>query len=154
MAARSKKPGKQRLSMYNAPAHIRRKFMTAKLSADLRAKLGIKRITIRKGDTVRIMRGEWAGHEGKVVAIDYKKIAIHVDGVTIRKADGTPVFYPIHPSNVMIIKLDLSDKKRKEIIERRKGRVVEEVAEEKKEEETKTEEAEVNKGESKSEGGE
>ena len=150
MVSRSKKPGKQRLSIYRAPAHIRRKFMTAKLSPDLRAKYGVKRLSIRKGDTVRIMRGEWAGHEGKVVAIDYKKIAIHVDGVTVRKADGTPVYYPIHPSNVMIIRLDLSDKRRKAIIERRKGRVIEE--EEAPEAEEKAEE--VKKEESKSEGGE
>jgi len=119
----SAKPTKQRLALYNAPDHIRRKFMTAKLSEDLRAKLGIKRINVRVGDTVKIVRGDWKGHEGKVVKVDYDKITLHVEGVTIKKADGTPVFYPIHPSKVIITKLDLSDKARKKIIERRKGKL-------------------------------
>ncbi len=157
MAPKSKKPGKQRLAQINAPHHIRRKFMTAKLVRELREKLGIKRLPVRKGDVVRVVRGEWTGHEGKVVAVDYKKIALHIDGVTIKKADGTPVYYPIHPSNVMIVKLDLSDKFRKKIIERRKGRpeavVEEEVTEEKPEEEAR-EGLEVKKEESTPQGGE
>jgi len=153
---RSKKPRKQRLAQINAPHHVRRKFMTAKLVRELRDKLGIKRLPVRKGDVVRIVRGEWTGHEGKVVAVDYEKIALHIDGVTIKKADGTPVYYPIHPSNVMIVKLDLSDKLRKKIIERRK-RGLETIAEEEIEEklEEKTEESlEVKKEESTPQGGE
>ena len=157
MAPKSKKPGKQRLAQINAPYHVSRKFMTAKLVRELREKLGIKRLPVRKGDVVRVVRGEWTGHEGKVVAVDYKKIALHIDGVTIKKADGTPVYYPIHPSNVMIVKLDLSDKFRRKIIERRKGRpeaiIEEEVTEEKPEEEVK-EGLEVKKEESTPQGGE
>ncbi len=130
MVTLSKKPGKQRLAQIRAPLHIRRKFLTAKLSKELRDKMGVKRLPVRKGDVVRIMRGEWSGHEGKVVAVDYEKVALHIDGVTIKKADGTPKYYPIHPSNVMIVRLDLSDKMRKKVIERRKGRIIE-VTEEK-----------------------
>ena len=124
MAIKSKKPSKQRKAIAEAPLHVRKKFLTAPLSADLIAKYGVKRLTVRKGDTVRIMRGEWRGHEGKVVSVDYGKIALHVEKVTIKKADGTPVYYPIHPSNVVIINLDLSDKARRKIIERRSGREV------------------------------
>ncbi|MEO3992891.1 MAG: 50S ribosomal protein L24 [Desulfurococcaceae archaeon TW002] len=116
------KPGKQRLSMREAPPHVRHKYLTAPLSRELREELGIKRIYVRAGDTVKIVRGDWKGHEGKVVKVDYEDIALHVEGVTIKKADGTPVYYPIHPSKVVIIKLDLSDKKRAKIIERRGGK--------------------------------
>lgn len=123
------KPGKQRLSVREAPPHIRHKFVTAPLSRELREKLGIKRIYVRAGDTVKILRGDWKGHEGKVVKVDYEEIALHVEGVTIKKADGTPVYYPIHPSKVMIIKLDLSDKRRMKIVERRGGKA-EKVSEE------------------------
>jgi len=94
--------------------------MTAMLSPELREKYGIKRLPVRKNDVVRILRGNWAGHEGKVVEVDLKRLRIFVEGVTIKKADGTPRYYPIHPSKVMIVKLDLSDPKRKEIIERRR----------------------------------
>lgn len=116
----STQPRKQRLALYKMPLHLRHKLFNALLSPELRAKYGVKRLPVRKGDVVKIMRGDWAEHEGKVVDVDLKRVRIHVEGVTIKKADGTPVFYPIHPSKVMIIKLDLSDKKRKEIIERRK----------------------------------
>jgi large subunit ribosomal protein L24 len=121
---KSKKPSKQRKAMFQAPLHIRRKFMTAPLSDELVEKYGIKRLPIRKGDKVRIMRGEFTGVEGKVIRVDLRKMRIYVEGVTRQRMDGTPVFVPIHPSKVMIIELDLSDQKRKELIEKKKKQVV------------------------------
>ncbi|OYT39869.1 MAG: 50S ribosomal protein L24 [Desulfurococcales archaeon ex4484_58] len=126
----SSKPSKQRKALFNAPLHKLRKLFSAPLSPELREKYGVKRLPVRSGDVVRIMRGDWKGHEGKVVRVDTKKMRIYVEGVQIKKADGTPVYYPIHPSKVMIIKLDLSDKWRRKIIERRKGVLVEEEVEE------------------------
>ncbi|MET1159408.1 MAG: 50S ribosomal protein L24 [Thermoprotei archaeon] len=123
---KSAKPSKQRKALYNAPLHKLRKLFNAPLSKELREKYGVKRLPVRVGDVVKIMRGDWKGHEGKVVKVDTKRVRIYVEGVQIKKADGTPVYYPIHPSKVMIIKLDLSDKWRRAIIERRSGRVVEE----------------------------
>ncbi len=162
MSVKSKKPGKQRLALYKAPLHKRKNLLVAPLSPELQAKYGVKRLTVRKGDTVKIMRGEWKNHEGKVVSVDYQKIAVHIDGVTIRKADGTPVYYPIHPSNVVIIGLDLSDRKRKELIKRKGGKEIPEVAkpeeqvseEEKPRGEEPSEVDEVNKVKNKTEGGE
>jgi len=116
----SKKPSKQRKAMFQAPLHIRRKFMTAPLSDELIEKYGVKRLPVRKGDKVRIMRGEFTGVEGKVIRVDLRKIRIYVEGVTRQRMDGTPVFVPIHPSKVMIVELDLSDPKRKELIEKKK----------------------------------
>jgi large subunit ribosomal protein L24 len=110
--------------MFQAPLHIRRKFMTAPLSDELVEKYGIKRLPVRKGDKVRIMRGEFTGVEGKVIRVDLRKMRIYVEGVTRQRMDGTPVFVPIHPSKVMIIELDLSDQKRKELIEKKKKQVV------------------------------
>jgi len=121
---KSKKPSKQRKAMFQAPLHIRRKFLTAPLSDELVEKYGIKRLPVRKGDKVRIMRGEFTGVEGKVTRVDLRKMRIYVEGVTRQRMDGTPVFVPIHPSKVMIIELDLSDQKRKELIEKKKKQVV------------------------------
>lgn len=118
----SAKPSIQRKALFNLPLHLRHKMFNARLSDELREKYGVKRLPVRVGDIVRIMRGNFAGHEGKVVKVDLKRYRIHVDGVQIKKADGTPVYYPIHPSKVMIVKLDLSDKYRLKIIERRKGK--------------------------------
>ncbi|MEB3862070.1 MAG: 50S ribosomal protein L24 [Desulfurococcales archaeon] len=118
----SRQPRKQRRAYYRAPLHRRQKLVTATLSRELREKYGVRSLPVRKGDKVRIMRGDFKGHEGEVVEVDLKRYAIYVDGATIKKADGTPVFRPIHPSNVMIVQLKLDDKWRQKLIERRGGK--------------------------------
>ncbi len=134
----SRKPGKQRLALYKAPLHVRQKLMTAPLSKELREKYGVRNLPVRKGDKVRIVRGDFKGHEGAVVRVDLRKLRIFIDGVTVKRQDGTPRFVPIHPSKVVIVALDLKDKWRKSIIERRGGVKVEEVKEEAKEGEAGT----------------
>ncbi len=120
---KSSHPRKQRKAYFNAPLHKRHKFMTAPLSKELQKQLGIKRLPVRKGDTVLIVRGDFKGVKGKVVKVDLRRVRIYVEGATIRKASGEPVYYPIHPSKVVIVELDLSDPKRREMIERiRKAR--------------------------------
>ena len=114
------KPSAQRKQLYNMPLHLRHKLFNAMLSKELVEKYGVKRLPVRVGDVVRILRGDFAGYEGKVVDVDLKHVRIFIEGVQIKKADGTPVYYPIHPSKVMIVKLDLSDKYRLKLIERRK----------------------------------
>ncbi len=122
----SKQPRKQRLALLQAPLHVRQKLMTAPLSEELREKYGVKRLPVRKGDKVRIVRGDFKGHEGAVVKVDLRRLRIYVDGVTVKRQDGTPRFVPIHPSKVVIVALDLKDKWRRAIIERRSGVKVEE----------------------------
>ncbi len=116
----SVQPRIQRKQLYTASLHLRHKFFNAPLSRELREKYGVKRLPVRVGDVVRIMRGDFAGIEGKVVKVDLKRVRIFIEGAQIKRADGTPVYYPIHPSKVVIVKLDLSDKYRLKIIERRK----------------------------------
>ncbi|MCS7386266.1 MAG: 50S ribosomal protein L24 [archaeon GB-1867-005] len=120
---KSKKPKKQRIALFKAPLHKRHKLVSAPLSPELRAKYGRRSFPVRKGDTVLIMRGDYAGYEGKVLRVDLKKYRIHIEGVTRRKADGTIIYVPIHPSKVMITKLDLSDPRRKEALEKAKVEV-------------------------------
>jgi len=89
------------------------------LSKELSEEYKTRIMGIRKGDTVSIMRGNYREMEGKVIKVNHKKNFIYIEGVTREKADGDPVFVPIHPSNVMIKKLNLEDKRRKDILERR-----------------------------------
>ncbi len=117
---KSSQPKKQRKAFFNAPLHKRQKMMAAPLSEELRRQYGIRSLPVRKGDEVVILRGDWKGHRGKVVEVDLKKMRIFVEGVTQTNARGEPRYYPLHPSKVMIVKLDLSDKKRMEIIERKR----------------------------------
>ncbi|BDB97647.1 MAG: 50S ribosomal protein L24 [Saccharolobus sp.] len=114
----SLKPSKQRKRLFNLPLHQRKKLLTAKVSEEIFNQYGIKRINIRKGDTVRVLRGSHSGYEGKVVEVNTKKGRIAIEGLTRKKADGTPVYIWIHASKVMITKLDLSDPKRREKIEK------------------------------------
>jgi len=118
----SRQPRKVRKRLYNAPLHARRKLLTAPLAPPLAREIGVERLPVRKGDTVMIVRGEFKGHEGKVVRVSLKRVRIFVEGVTRRRTDGTEVFIPLHPSKVMITKLDLSDERRKEVIRRKGGK--------------------------------
>jgi len=114
------KPSKQRRIIYQAPDHIRRKLFAAPLSAELQASHGIKSLPIRNGDTVRIMRGDHKGFEGKISRIDQTHFRVYVEGLTREKVDGTAIFVPVHPSKVTIKALVLDDKWRKNILERKK----------------------------------
>ena len=118
LSVSSVKPSRQRKALYQAPLHVRRKLLSANLSPELRSKYFIRSLPVRKGDTVRVMRGAYKGVEGKVRRVDLKKLRVYVEGVTVEKADGTTVHVPIHPSNLMITKLDLSDKWRAKRLER------------------------------------
>ena len=115
----SAKPRKQRKALYTMPHHLRHKLLSAPLSKELRAKYGFRSLPVRVGDRVRVMRGDYKGIEGKVIRVDRERGRVYIDTVTRTKVDGTPVNVPIHASKVMIIELDLSDKWRKKIIERK-----------------------------------
>jgi len=113
------KPGKQRKRLYQAPLNQRYKRFSAPLSSKLKESHSTNSVPVRKGDTVMIMRGDRKGSEGKVTQINRKKYRIFVEGATREKVDGTTTFIPIHPSKVMITRLNLDDKWRKKILERK-----------------------------------
>ena len=115
----SKQPRKQRKSIYNAPQHARSKLMSVHLSKDLREEHDRRSLPVRTGDTVKIMKGDFKGHEGKVEKVNLKTYKVYVEGANTQKPDGNPVLFPIDPSNLMIVELDLNDDKRMEIIERK-----------------------------------
>jgi large subunit ribosomal protein L24 len=114
------KPSRQRRMLYQAADHIRHRIFAAHFSPELRASHLVKTFPVRSGDTVRVMRGDHKGLEGKVTRIDKRKYRIYVEGLTREKVDGTTIFMPIHPSKVMITNLNLDDKWRKKILERKK----------------------------------
>ena len=115
----SKQRRKQRKYNYNAPLHIKHKFMSAHLSKELMKKYSTRNIPLRKGDTVKIARGNFKDHAGKIEKIFLKKTRVHVEGAQMIKKSGAKVFYPIHPSNLIITNLNLEDKRRQKIIQRK-----------------------------------
>jgi large subunit ribosomal protein L24 len=105
--------------MYTASATQRYQRFSAPLSAKLKESHGINSLPVRNGDTVMVMRGDRKGSEGKINQIDRKNYRIFIEGATREKVDGTTIPVPIHPSKVMITRLNLDDKWRKKILERK-----------------------------------
>jgi len=107
-------PRKQHKMLFEAPSHVRSKLFSAPLSPALRGIHKANSVPVRTGDTVRLMRGDKKGVEGKVTRVDRSKYRLFVEGITREKVDGTAVPVPIHPSKVMITGLNLDDKWRRE----------------------------------------
>jgi large subunit ribosomal protein L24 len=117
---RSTQARKQRKYRYNAPLHVKGRFLTSHLVKNLREKHGLRSLRVRTGDKVRVMRGQYKGVEGKVERVDVKEGKLYVTKVEYLKKDGaTKVPYPLHASNVMIVELDTSDKQRQEQLKSR-----------------------------------
>jgi len=106
----SARPSKQRKKVFQAPKHLRRKLLSSPLSDDLVQKHGVRHLPLRTGDGVRIMRGDFAGLEGKVERVDYNSRRVYVEGMTREKAAGVSSKLPVHPSKVLVTSLNLSDK--------------------------------------------
>ncbi len=115
----SKQPRKQRKYRANAMLHIRRKFMSANLDKDLRKKYLRRNFALKKGDSVKIMRGEFKKKTGKISLVNLKKSRVAVEGIQKTKKDGSKINVWFAPSNLQIKELDLEDKKRVEAIKRK-----------------------------------
>tara|TARA_Y100000310_G_C20262389_1_gene614225 strand:+ start:241 stop:624 length:384 start_codon:yes stop_codon:yes gene_type:complete len=116
----SKQPRKQRKYRYNAPLHIKRSFLTTNLSKPLREKHKVRNISIRTGDQVKVLRGQFRKTTGKVMKVMIKTSKVHIEGVERPKRDGSKSFYPVNVSNVQITELNLEDKQRRAKLEKQK----------------------------------
>ncbi len=114
-----KKPGKARKIRFNAPNHVRRKFLSSPLSPSLRSQYGARSMPVVRDDTVTITKGDRRLSEGKVLRVDTSKGRLSIEGVTRTRMDGSTVYIPIRAENVMITRLNLDDKWRRKILERR-----------------------------------
>jgi len=108
----SRQPRKQRKYLANAPLHLRRKLISSNMSEELRKKYGRRSFTLRKGDEVLIMRGEFKGKKGKIAALNIRKLKVTIEGMQKPKKDGTKTNVIFDPSKLQIQTLNLDDKKR------------------------------------------
>lgn len=108
----SKQPRKQRKLVYNLPLHKKGDLMNVHLSPELRKKYSLRNIRVRKGDKVKVVSGQHKPKSGKVEKVDLKNLKVEINGIEIIKKDGSKSFYKFHASNLMIVDLDTSDKKR------------------------------------------
>jgi large subunit ribosomal protein L24 len=101
---------KQRKRLFNAPLHQRTRLMAVHLAKDLRKGTELPRsVPVRKGDTVKVMRGDFAGTTGKVAEVDRRAFRVTVEGIRQKKADDKEVARAIHPSNLLLTAFDESD---------------------------------------------
>ena len=89
----------------------------SQLSQDLREKHKRKSVRPVVGDSVRIVRGEFKGVEGKVTRVNPSRGTVSVDGVSREKLKGGTASVPIRSSNVVITSLSFDDKLRRQKLE-------------------------------------
>lgn len=65
---------------------------------------------------MKILRGDFAGIEGKITDIETRSQRIYVEGVQREKTSGTSANVSVNTSKVVITKLNLDDKWRSESI--------------------------------------
>jgi len=105
--------------IYRAVNNVRNKQIGAALSKQLRQKYQRRSIRIVKGDTVKILRGEYKGIDGKVTKISLEKNSIAVEGVQREKLKGGKIDLYIHSSNTVITSLNTEDNWRTKKLERK-----------------------------------
>ena len=115
----SKQPRKQRKYKYNAPFHIRRRMLSAHLDKSLREKYKRRSFPLRKGDKIKIMRGNDKGKTSTVSIVDLKAMKVYLEDIKRKNSAGREIHTPFEASNLLITELNLDDKMRKRAIERR-----------------------------------
>jgi large subunit ribosomal protein L24 len=115
----SKSSRKQRKYIINAPLHIRGKIISSMLSKDIKKLININSLPLRVGDYVKVLRGKYRNTEGFVIYIDRKRYKVYVDNVKFTNKANREVYKPLHSSKLLILKLNLKDKKRIKVIKRK-----------------------------------
>lgn len=115
---KSKKPNKQRKYIHNAPKHIKAKQLRVNLSPELRERYETRNVRVRKGDVVRVKRGDRKGEEGQVLRVDVDRQQLFVEGIEHTKKEGPMLQVPLKPSNVQIVELNMDDSKRVQKMEK------------------------------------
>ena len=106
--------------IYQAPYAVRGKQIAGSLSKELRKKYGKRSIRIIEDDTVRIIRGEYKGIDGKVKKVSIEKNGVAIEGITKEKLKGEKVDVYIASSNILITALNTDDPWRKSKLEGKK----------------------------------
>jgi len=96
------KPTKVRnYQIYRATYTTRSKQLGGHLSKDLQKKYGKRSIRITLGDTVKVIRGEYRGVDGKVSKIEMAGNSIAIEGIKKEKSRGEKFDIFIPASNVV-----------------------------------------------------
>ena len=100
------------------PKHMTESMLRSPLSRALREKYGRRNVRVIAGDTIKVMRGEYSGIEGKVEKVNMKRGSLAIEGIQREKVRGGNVKVEINSTNVVVTDLDLDDKLRQALIQR------------------------------------
>ena len=103
MKVKSKQPRKQRKALYNYSNYQRSKLFSTRVADFLREEYGIKKLPVRVGDQVRVVKGEFEDFEGEVTEIISSQ-RVKVKECVFEKTDGTEFHPAIHVSKLIITK--------------------------------------------------
>ena len=107
--------------IYYATMQNASKQLSCALSKDLRKKYGKRSARIIEGDTASIVRGEFAGVDGKVTKISIAERGVNIEGVKKEKLKGEKFDVYVHTTNIVISGLNSDDKWRINKLEGKKA---------------------------------
>ncbi len=126
------KPTKMRnQQIYRAPYAVRSKQVSAPLSKELRKKYGKRSLRLAIDDSVKIIRGEYKGIDGKITKISVAKGSIAVEGIKKEKLKGEKIDIYIPSSNILLTGINTDDHWRKSKLEGKKPKSTPKEAKEK-----------------------
>ena len=112
--------------IYQAPHHFKSKQLGSMLSKELQEKYHKHSARVVEGDSVKVMRGEFKGIEGKVTQVSSERNGVAIEGIKREKLKGGNVDLYIHTSNLMITGLNLEDKWRQNKLDGQKTKTTKE----------------------------
>ena len=119
---RSSHPRKTRnQQIYYAAMQTASKQLSGSLSKELRKKYGKRSARIIEGDTAKIVRGEFAGVDGKVTKISIPDRGVNIEGVKKEKLKGDKFDVYVHTTNIILTALNSGDKWRINKLEGKKA---------------------------------
>jgi ribosomal protein uL24 len=83
--------------------------MGVPLSRELRSRFHRRALPVRKGDTVRVLSGSFAGREERVARVDRRGYSVTLDNVTLKTADEKMKPLSLGVGHLVITRLNLSD---------------------------------------------
>jgi len=108
-------------STLNIKKHQLDKHIRSPLSENLRSEYNKRNARVIKGDTVKVLRGEYKNVEGKVEKVKTGRSTLFIEGIQREASKGGKVKVQIHSSNVIITSLNLHDKYRSNVIRKVKS---------------------------------
>jgi len=125
--------------IFRAPYAVRSKQVSGSLSKELRKKYGKRSVRLTLDDSVKIIRGEYKGIDGKITKISIAKSSIAIEGIKKEKLKGEKIDVYIPSSNILVTSLNTDDHWRKSKLEGKKPKSTPKETKQEKPKETKQE---------------